>query len=210
MSGAINLCFKCAELHEGGKCPFCGEEHPDDYDAIVERAKQAYEMGINYRKFFEDQIVSEGKVKCYASLVPPEQWLVFIGVAALSGIIGNASYDLVKNVIKKIIEKAKKDGVDEIAKKFDSDYKIEILITHINEYINTPEKIHPEVLHGIKEEMQVDDYMYGFTEIMEVKSNKKLTPEKVEEVIKQIKDRKLKADSINRENFSHFWDNYNK
>ncbi|SEL08510.1 hypothetical protein SAMN04487787_10674 [Kosakonia sacchari] len=167
-------------------------------------------MGVRYRQFFEEQVKSNGKVNSYASLIPSEQWLVFIGVAALSGVIGNATYDLVKVIIKKIIEKAKAEGANEIAEEYDSDEKIEILIVQINEYINFPEKIHPEVLRGIKEEELVDDYMYGFSEIMEIKDNMKITPEEVEEEIKKIKNRKSKVKSINEKNFAHFWDNIKK
>lgn len=128
----------------------------------------------------------------------------------MSGVIGNATYDLVKSVIKKIIETAKSEGANEIADKYDSDKKIEILIIQINEYINSPEKIHPEVLRGIKEEERVDNYMYGFTEIMEIKGNRKLSPEEVEEKIKKIKNRKAKMKSINEKNFAHFWDKHKK
>ncbi|NDL63225.1 hypothetical protein [Acerihabitans arboris] len=128
----------------------------------------------------------------------------------MSGVIGNATYDLVKSVIKKIIEKAKSEGANEIADKYDSDEKIEILIIKINEYVNFPEKIHPEVLRGIKEEERVDDYMYGFSEIMEIKGNKKIPPEEVEKKIKKIKDRKSKAKSIDEKIFAHFWDNHKK
>lgn len=210
MNSPIRLCFKCAELYEGDKCVCCGESYPDNYEAILERSEQAYEMGVRYRQFFDEQVKSKGKVNCYASLVPPEQWLIFIGVAALSGVIGNATYDLVKSVIKKIIEKAKIEGENKIADKYDSDEKIEILIIQINEYINSPEKIHPEVLRGIKEEERVDDSMYGFSEIMELNSNEKLSPEEVEKEIKKIKDRKLKAKSIDEKNFAHFWDKHKK
>ncbi|WHP31743.1 hypothetical protein QMG90_01985 [Trabulsiella odontotermitis] len=197
-------------MYEGDECHCCGEAYPDDYEAILERSAQAYEMGVWYRQFFEKQVKSHGKINCYASLLPPEQWLIFIGVAALSGVIGNATYDLVKSVIKKIIETAKSEGANEIADKYDSDKKIEILIIQINEYINSPEKIHPEVLRGIKEEERVDNYMYGFTEIMEIKGNRKLSPEEVEEKIKKIKNRKAKMKSINEKNFAHFWDKHKK
>jgi hypothetical protein len=210
LSSPIKLCFKCAEFYKDEKCPFCGAVCPDDYDAILERSKQAYEMGVRYREFFEEQVKSKGKVNSYASLVSPEQWLVFIGVAALSGVIGNATYDLVKSVIKKIVEKAKKEGVDEIVNKFDSDEKMEIVITQINEYVNYPEKIHSEVLRGIKEEERVDDYMYGFSEIMEIKGNRELSPEEVAKQISKIKESKSKMKAVNKKSFAHFWDNCNK
>lgn len=210
MNSPIKLCFKCAELYVGEKCHFCGEACPDDYDAVLERSEYAYEMGVKYRQFFEEQVKSNGKVNCFASLIPSEQWLIFIGVAALSGVIGNATYDLVKVLIKNIIEKAKKEGANEIAEKYDSDEKIEILIVQINEYINFPEKIHPEVLRGIKEEERVDDCMYGYSEIMEIKGNINITSEEVEEKIKKIKSRKSKIKSIDEKNFAHFWDNFKK
>lgn len=206
----MNLCFKCAELYEGHQCNFCGAEHPDNYDAMLEYSKQVYEMGVNYRNFFEEKVASEGKIRCFASLIQPEQWLVFIGIAALSGVIGNASYDLVKSVIKKIVEKAKQDGAEKIVKQFDLDAKIEIVIIQIHEYINTPEKIHPEVLRGIKEEERVDDYMYGFIEKMEVMSNKKNTPDIIKQELKLIETRKLKIKSVNSKNFLYFWDKYQK
>lgn len=67
MNSPIRLCFKCAELYEGDECHCCGEAYPDDYEAILERSAQAYEMGVWYRQFFEKQVKSHGKINCYAS-----------------------------------------------------------------------------------------------------------------------------------------------
>ena len=107
-------------------------------------------FGHRYREIYEDQIANDGEVHTMASLYQPETWSQFVGMVVLSGIVGNAAYDLVKRVVKRITQQIKTP----FAGKSDSeiDQHLAILFRHYRDYLDSPEKIEPRVLEYIREE----------------------------------------------------------
>ncbi len=163
----MKLCLSCASIIDNGNsCSACGSPISRDYDIIVSAAKSSVEFGILYRNYYESQLTRNGEISSKASIVPPDQWLVFIGIAALSGIVGNASYDLIKSVIRKIISKAKREGGESCFTEFqlESSHGIEIFIEYIREYNEGMPNVSPEVRSAIVEEILIHGITKGNSE----------------------------------------------
>lgn len=102
------LCFRCGAVFENSSweifcCPYCrfsiGRQ---TYVKIYRYSFESIYYGHTYRKTYERAYINVGDVSLRYSLVEPSQFLIFTGVAILSGIIGNRSDALLMKVIKKI------------------------------------------------------------------------------------------------------------
>lgn len=106
------LCFGCAHIFiDSGKgrfvtCPECGFKlGRGRFNKIINYCYEAVRYGYDYRLAYEEHLEERGKdEECSVAfcLAAPEQALVFVAAAVASGIIGNAAYDAIKMVIKKI------------------------------------------------------------------------------------------------------------
>lgn len=101
MSESLSLCLACAALtaeHKSDVCPVCGEaidlgrlERVRDVAGFIVR------YGYHYRRYYEREGVES------RALIDFEALWVFVGVAVLSGILGNSAYDLVQAAVRRII-----------------------------------------------------------------------------------------------------------
>jgi len=100
---------------------------------------------------YEAQVERAGKVTSMACLVEAPQWLVFATIAAMSGIIGNASYDAVKAMIKRLYadapSKAKKERPA-----FATDDGIAIFVRHSRDFLEGMQVVDVTVRRAIQEE----------------------------------------------------------
>lgn len=78
-------------------------------------------------------------------------------MSALSGIIGNISYDIIKSAFRTILRKAKKsqDNIGQDNINFANDTAINIFIEQINEFDVNFQNINPAVKTEIEKEMLV-------------------------------------------------------
>jgi len=112
------LCSACASIYlasQGGRliCTTCGLETDRFlYERLFEYSKTAAHYGYKYRKYYEKQVEDEGKIDTVASLSEPSMLMSFLGMAALSGIIGNVATDIVRKAVKTILAKLKELGMD--------------------------------------------------------------------------------------------------
>lgn len=103
MTDSLTLCLSCATLAVGGHdrelCPTCGEAVDR---RRVERALDVADFivryGYHYRRHYEEDGVET------RALIDFDAIWIFVGAAVLSGLLGNAAYDLVKAAIGRIIE----------------------------------------------------------------------------------------------------------
>ena len=202
------LCFKCANIDCicDGKmitCVDCGHKIPiSSYNRGLEYARRCYKFGIMYRDAYEDQCKNseDGKVSVLFSLTDPSNYQELITLIILSGIIGGASWELVKKAISKLYDKCKEineiDGVY-----FIDDLDFEHTKQNIKEYYNYLPDVSKEVKAAISEEVMADL----------VEKDEFLTPENGIPNKKYYKNKLKQTRKINRKRlpkqyFSQFWD----
>lgn len=107
------ICLNCAETfrapvpHE--KCPACGVPFdPSRFLRLLYWGRNAFEFGYQYRTVFEADYKEARACNARYQLDSVSDIAAFAAVAALSGIIGNASYDLLKVVFRKIRRAARR------------------------------------------------------------------------------------------------------
>lgn len=107
------LCFGCAHIFAESKkgrfviCPKCGFKlGRGRFNKVINYCYEAVRYGYDYRLAYEhlEERDNDEESRAAFCLAEPEQALVFVAAAVASGIIGNAAYDAVKLVIKKIKE----------------------------------------------------------------------------------------------------------
>jgi hypothetical protein len=151
------LCLGCAEVFPNFstrviRCPSCQwSVASSDYEDLFGEAGRVVRFGFMYRQMFEAGHVKKQKVTAMPFLAEAPQWLVFCAVAALSGIVGNASYAAVKNVIRRILNRRTKRDVWSHNLSAD-DRQIRSLIAYLREYLDRLEDVRPEVRSLVIEE----------------------------------------------------------
>lgn len=155
------LCLNCGEINQNEElcCRNCGSElDTKEYNHLMKYSKRAFEYGFDYRLAYEEQVKNYGEVKVKFSLVSPENYQTWMAAAALSGMIGNLAYDLVKYVGKKIIEQLKTK----------------------EEPLNYSEKIIIEIISDNNKLIQFTNYIQGY-----YKGNSKLNKEVEKAIIEE-------------------------
>ena len=88
------ICYKCAEVFDGDRCPNCGAETmTKTMDELNKNAYMAVRYGYQYRKIAKEQVSNEnGRLHyCFSD---PSQILEWLAGAILSGI----TWDIIKKV----------------------------------------------------------------------------------------------------------------
>ena len=167
-SWPVSICLSCANIFTAPikpqhKCPLCGHVMPrKNYEEIVQAGRDAILFGHIYRSKYEDNY-RKNKKGCHYGLSIDYTTLTllsFIGVAALSGVIGNASYDIVKAIIQRIARSSpvKRRLKDESKAVYLSDLYSERFIQrliahtrdHHNGFRNAPRKVRDAISSEIR------------------------------------------------------------
>lgn len=125
------VCLGCASIirapHESSiLCPVCGYSNDRALCVwLLEHAAEAALCGYQYR------VLYESKQRGLLYLPSPEDALVWIALAALGGIIGNATYELTKRAISRIVAQLRKKGDHEVLASQD---EFELFIRYVEEY----------------------------------------------------------------------------
>jgi hypothetical protein len=151
-----HLCLACAETwsvaasEEASLCPACGTANrAAQQDFLLGYARDVVHFGHQYREKYESDIEETAHRRYF--LVPPPEWLVFVAMAVLSGVIGNASYDTIKGVVARILSRqdsATQTAVDDaFLRKLDGQFR---------EYLTRLRNVPAPVRSAILEEVLVD------------------------------------------------------
>ncbi len=137
------MCFSCANIYrikKGKKavCPDCGfVVKRSTYERLLKYASEAVQFGYDYRRCYERDYRKDRKLETRHFLLIPAVVWNFIALAALTGIIGGASYAFVKKVIRKIGEKMPNvaGGCDKkLYNLLNDDKKLENFIQYIEDF----------------------------------------------------------------------------
>jgi len=144
------LCLACAtifDLEAVAVCPVCTSRHDEDlYHRVADLAHDVVYHGHLYRRKYEDNITS-GDTRARYLLVEPSDVLVWLGITVLSGILGGASWDLVRAVAGRIRNSLS-----------DTDTPtpdVDVLRNDAEEYVTGMANIDPAVRSAILEEILV-------------------------------------------------------
>jgi hypothetical protein len=149
------LCFSCARIYdmpadEAGelRCPECGFIVPHErYREFYRHAFYAARYGVQYREFYDQE--DEATLK--PSLVPLGELGTFIALAVASGVLGNASYDLAKVALKRILSQRElcKDQDNVTFAEEDIEKLISYLVDYEDGFSQLPERIRHEIAEEI-------------------------------------------------------------
>lgn len=159
----VFMCFDCAGLdvhvlNDRLVCAKCNwSMSTEAYQAMAEYANRCYYFGYIYRDMYELAYSKDNNIKIRYSLIQPSNYEELIAIAVVSGVVGNASWDVVKLAIKKIICWLRGHLVDEDKVKKLESIDIDKVMKFIDEYCNSPKSIEREVLRAVVEEEVVDE-----------------------------------------------------
>ena len=151
------LCTACGNIFKKNDtmtCPACHYHlDADSYSRMERCAYNVMHFGHSYREIYEIQYSKENPEEIRYSLFEPSSIALFVGIAALTGIIGNATYDVVKTVISKVIKHYKISATEEDISKYENDKNIQLIIRNIIEFLKGLEGVKEEVRSAIIEEI---------------------------------------------------------
>ncbi len=140
-------------------CPECGfTVERDTFERLMKYASEAMRFGYHYRLVYEDDYRKEGRLSSRYALSPLGIALSFAAIAALSGVIGNISYDIIKKVIQKIKEKSSNPD-DSSAKSYNilnNEEEFRVFTMYIEDFHNDLQNVIPEIAAAVIREMIVD------------------------------------------------------
>lgn len=148
--------------------------------------------------------------------------LNFVAIAVASGLIGNASYDIVKKVLNKLrlyVGRRKRSREDEIVSDFlDSPEKIKRFSEYISAYYDEYEGADEKTQNAIMEEVFVEQVSDIIDELIKTK-HKEIDVEKVmedsphtkEEIMKMVLEIRKRVNTKRPEekDFRGFWEDIN-
>jgi DNA-directed RNA polymerase subunit RPC12/RpoP len=174
MNMEYKLCFRCATIYEPSedgliRCPKCQYIFPQErYDKLIDYARGAAEFGYNYRRAFERDYEEDGTCSRRYSL-SFDEILMFCAAAALSGIIGNVAYDVIKAALNKIIvqhkSRGQRRGIATTEDILNDSHEFEIFVYYITDYYNGMPNLNPEIKNAILDEIRT----HAAVDVMEQK-----------------------------------------
>lgn len=205
------ICFNCASLYslsitDQYTCPYCKHSFDADfYKEILDYAKTAVYYGYDYRKKYEEQIQAEGKITTRYYLSDPFAIACFIGVAALSGIIGNASYDLVKKAIGKIKRSSEKIPHDIGQGKVEifNETNINIFLQCIQEFHDDNLAATDEIKYEVAKERLISNLTKKMLPLLRTKSNP--SQEEIHDAVSKAFNEYQNLQKPPSEGFDSFW-----
>ncbi|MDE6259542.1 MAG: hypothetical protein K2M42_01565 [Oscillospiraceae bacterium] len=231
-SSNLKICFACATIYEGSGsqflvCPNCGHKVSiEQYESILQDARDAMYFGWIYRLQYEHDLAEKGAINTHYYLAECEEIFNFIALAAVSGIVGNLAYDVIKKVIGSIADFVKQRGSQEENRKIfaliHDEEKMDKFLQYIDEYYTCFDDINEEVRNAILEEMIVDKVSSTLEQIimaknpdLEIDKIKEISPFSQEELFKgmiEVRRGEVRKDierrkKLNGTAFQDFWSN---
>lgn len=158
-----------------------------------EVARRYAEDAVHFGDYYERQLRDNGNIKNHTFILPLEQLLSWVALAAIGGVICGASFELFKVVLKKIVSQFQqhpnKDKLPCIHI-LEDQVKVNVFLSYINDYYLGLKDVDKEVRNAIIHEMTVHEAV----RIVEEEPNLKF-PEDLEYLNKKAEKRAI--DRIN-------------
>jgi hypothetical protein len=156
----VILCLGCAELLPsaglGEPCPRCGFQTSSvQYRRLLGYAEHLVRYGYQYRSLYENEMRAGHEERRYY-LAPLHEAFSFIGLAILSGVIGNTAQDIIKAVIRRIRRQLTDNSLADSATLQQLEAESGQLAVYIIELATDPGSIDRQVLSAMLDEALVD------------------------------------------------------
>lgn len=191
------ICIRCASVYEPSKdelyrCPKCSfVVKKEFYNKLINYAKGAAEYGYIYRLTYEQDYERDKTLSKRYKLSAEEIW-TFCALAALSGIIGNVAYDVLKGATKKIIDQFKSKGdsgdINEIEDVMNNSDKFDLFIYYLTDYYNGMPNVNPAIRDTIVEEIQADSFSDTMSTLMASLEKPERISQKHQDINKILKE----------------------
>ena len=220
------LCLGCARPYRPGegeelRCPHCGfVTDPDLYEKIEARATDAVRYGWQYRRVYSDQ-APEDTTRYY--LPEPSQLLIWAAIAAASGVIGNASWALVRSIVARLVEWASSETElsDQDIETLRQQSERDLLFHYLDDYFGRRTPYPPHVRAAVIEEMLVHEATdmakekglpESYPETIEGMIQLAIerlpqTPEEMKEVFEEAARRIRDRPDLSEDDFAECWKN---
>ncbi len=159
------ICFLCATIYKSSNdimtCPSCGEKiSKTEYEKVLRKVSRSVRYGWLYRKVYEKCLQENGELNTRLCLKEAPEIINFIALAAISGIIGNISTDIVKKIISKIKvqinqRKSRHSEQDSLNIIYNEE-EMEKFIKYIREFYECFDMLEEPIKKAIYEEIIVD------------------------------------------------------
>jgi len=207
-----SLCFNCALIFETQDnetlvCPECYfTTERNLYERVLESARDAALFGYFYRKAFERNAEKGDTRTRYALAI--DDIFIFLALAIVSGVVGNAAYDASKMALKRIAAQAharyEQWGELTQLRLLENQEEVNRFVKYVTEFPQSIKTLPTEIRLAIVEEMLVDVTVERLRPDLQGISPEefaKLRDEAFSESIIKIVNR-LKSSP---ENMNHFW-----
>lgn len=160
------LCLRCGAIVSQSDQPLascfrCGAPvDPEDVKDIVAYAAETYYYGYQYRTYYENAFRSSTSSVAKPSLVFAGEAFAWVMLAILSGVIGNAGYDIIKKVVNDLRNQAKERRTEDRSYAELSevtDEELDEMFNFARDYYQNLEAIKKEVRAAIVEEIVADE-----------------------------------------------------
>ena len=215
------LCLNCGEILPRSNveiiCPQCSTSfNANDFDDLSNYATEAYYYGYQYRVYYERayQLSSSPAKPCLGFAGEAFTWVM---LAMLSGIIGNATHDVVKKIIADLREQSRMRCTED--KSYDAllnvtDEEIEEIFQYARDYYNGMKSIQKEVRAAIIEEIMADEIAHDPViglELMKLIERENLKPKhrrKAQELYRIAISRAMNRKPPSKERFLGLWSSH--
>ena len=215
------ICPYCASFNltnsNGFKCNDCDTSLNTRHLKLVHNyAKYVYRYGHIYRKDYQNQVDTHGKIIVFYSLNPDEVYN-YIGLAMLSGVFGNLAWSVVKRAAEKIIS----DFNITFNKNHDiSEEELHNIYKSFEIFIKHSDQIDKKVMNGIMEEIiahemgklgntMAENYIKAMVSTNQIDKErlKRKNSELIKKISKSLPKIINKLKEAEEENYSDYWGN---
>jgi len=202
------LCLACADVYtaidtaennDAQTCPTCGAAHePERYARLIHVARDFAHYGHLYRMRYERDRRS-GDINQRYALAEPAAALQFATLAIISGIVGNASWELVKLVAKRAADRLTAVSADNSGAMTIDDALLERLDHHCRSFAERLGGMDPQVRSAVVEEvivhaiteylMSQEEFRHQLSEGGDMSDLQERIPELLERGVEAVKNR---------------------
>ena len=215
----LSFCFFCASVYEGERCPVCGGRiSRDRYEALLGEARRAALYGWRYRRTYESELRQTGEVKTKYALADCGELIYFAAAAAVSGVIGGFSYDIIQKAVGRLARAAEERKRSREERAFlswlEKEENLKEFMRYMDEFYNAFDQLEKKVRAAVCEEMIADAAASDLEKILPVVwADPKLKKEEKINLFERLTEESLRrAARLNEEkkpplpeNFSELW-----
>lgn len=157
------LCLGCAQIipscdAENFSCSFCGFEHSGPVQRkLLHYAASAAHYGYLYRGLYEKELEENGEIPAY-DIAPVSDALTWMALAALSGIIGGASWELAGAAVRCIFKQIDREKPDSLqVKALQDPEKLKKFLLYIQDFVEGLQAADPRIRSSVLTEMVINE-----------------------------------------------------